>query len=377
MELEIRHPPPWVQPGEPIGEGWKAFNDTDLVRGMIYLQASGFAWASEKLVYQALIELGERNVYDPLQAWEDSLVWDGKERGGRLFIDYFPGVVADADGDDRDHRIAYLEHAGRNFLTGGMARLADPGCKCEEFPVLISPQGWGKSSGVRALAPLPEVYTDDLPNDLGDAEAKRALRGKWICELSELAQLTGDARKLKKFFSTARDRLREVFGRFYRDVPRRAVFISTVNELELTDTTGNRRYQPIELARPVDVAAIERDRDQLWAEGKHLFQSGAEWWLPPRIAAIAAEEAADFLAEDPWYAPLADWADRSLLPFPIAEALSSSGLKEIKAQSKADQGRAAACLRRAGYDKRRDREGSRVGRPQPMLWFRYPQGAEQ
>jgi predicted P-loop ATPase len=163
----------------------------------------------------------------------------------------------------------------------------------------------------------------------------------------------------------------EIFGRFYHDVPRRAVFISTVNELTLTDITGNRRYLPIELAAPVDVAAIERDCDQLWAEGKHLLADAAQWWLPPNIATIAAEEAADYLVEDPWYAPLADWADRhNGHGFTIAQALRGACLvTEIGAQSKASQGRAADCLRLAGYRKQRDRSGPHGRRRQPMLWF--------
>jgi predicted P-loop ATPase len=377
-QLEILEPVPWRQPREDFAEGWRTMNDIDLTRAMINLQGTAFSWATAALVFEAFVEIGERNLFDPLKTWAESVPWDGGHRADRLFIDYIPGIVPPACGPERDARIAYYEHIGRNFFIGGMARLLHPGEKVDSFPVIIGPQGYGKSQGARALCPFEEAFTDDLPDDLGSADARRSLIGKFIIELSELSQLTGDARRLKRFFSKRSDRSREVYGRLTRDVPRRCTFISTVNELCLSDITGNRRYEPVEVDRPVNVARLKADRDLLWAEGRGLLLGGAQWWLPPNIARIAAEEAADFLDDDPWYAALADWAPRQKGGFPLVKALREAlGLAEAGAQSKSAQGRAANCLRLAGFRRERDRSGNgRLHRRQPMLWVPDPAAAD-
>ena len=54
-------------------------------------------------------------------------------------------------------------------------------------------------------------------------------------------------------------------------MPRSTVFAGTVNEGGyLGDATGGRRFWPLELRDRIDVAALEADRDQLWAEAAAL-----------------------------------------------------------------------------------------------------------
>jgi putative DNA primase/helicase len=46
----------------------------------------------------------------------------------------------------------------------------------------------------------------------------------------------------------------------------------------LRDETGGRWFWPVVCGR-IDVEALARDRDQLWAEAKVRFDSGTVWWL--------------------------------------------------------------------------------------------------
>ena len=84
----------------------------------------------------------------------------------------------------------------------------------------------------------------------------------------------------RTFRQTALQLVQLVVRRFTKRFPRQCVFAGTTNSSEyLTDPSGNRRYWPMKLLDRVDVTALTRDRDQLWAEAVHLFKMGERWWL--------------------------------------------------------------------------------------------------
>jgi predicted P-loop ATPase len=173
-------------------------------------------------------------------------------------------------------------------MVGAVARVMQPGCKLDCLPCLISPQGFNKTKGLQELVPDPRWFSDDLSTHFTDRDAKESLGGKWIIELSEFPHNRRDVDSLKAFFSRQVDRFRHPYGRANVDHPRQTVFCATANMLEFIDVTGNRRVWPISPAKEVDVEAILRDRDELWAEAVHLYDRGHKWWLSPGLEAIAA-----------------------------------------------------------------------------------------
>ena len=114
-------------------------------------------------------------------------------------------------------------------------------------------------------------------------DAKIALFGRWIIEIAELEAIRkADRESIKKFASIQRDSERLPYDKHNSDIPRRCIFAGTHNpdgEGYFADATGNRRFLPVLVGDKIDVEGIARDRDQLWAEAKVLYQQGEPWWI--------------------------------------------------------------------------------------------------
>jgi hypothetical protein len=89
-------------------------------------------------------------------------------------------------------------------------------------------------------------------------------------------------------------------------VPRHCIIVGTTNSEEyLRDTTGNRRFWPVRCQR-FDVAALKRDRDQLWAEAAAQESMGVSIRLDPGLWPAAGGEQLKRLTEDPYLTTLED-----------------------------------------------------------------------
>jgi hypothetical protein len=369
--------PPFPPNGFASGPPQQLNDPYDILLATLYFQANGFPRASKSLVSDALIFIAHENAYHPVRDYLNALHWDQTERVEKLFSHYFnaelppepkPDQIPEeqiAAQGERDQVVAYLEKISIGFMVGAVARVMEPGVQHDHTPVIVGrDQGTQKSTAIRTLCHDPAWFSDNLPPDVSDRDTKESLRGKWIVEISEVPHVRRDVEQLKAFLTTRVDRYRAAYGRISQDHPRQIAFIGTSNDLEFVDVSGNRRFWPFTSSGRIDVTAIERDRDQLWAEAQDLHRQGVQWWLPPMIEEIAKRQQENFIAADIWDDIIAKWLDdrnppsdppndKPPKPFTMEDLFSKdTGLtpyRETVATPKADEMRAARCLKKLGW----------------------------
>jgi putative DNA primase/helicase len=114
---------------------------------------------------------------------------------------------------------------------------------------------------------------------------------------------------VKAFIAKQIDTFRPSYGRFAKEHPRQCVLIGTTNsDAYLRDPTGNRRFWPVRCGE-VDLEALRRDRDQLWAETLTAYHNDEQWWLEGEEAVLACREQAERFEHDVWQDQVNEWLD--------------------------------------------------------------------
>jgi predicted P-loop ATPase len=185
-------------------------------------------------------------------------------------------------------------------------RILEPGCKFDYISVLESPEGYQKSSALAALYG-PSNFSDQSILGLTDKELQEAVRGRWGMEAADLSGMRrAEVERIKAQLSRQVDRTRPAYGRAVIDSPRSCVFWGSTNDTEyLRSQHGNRRFLPIPVKR-IDLEAITRDRDQLWAEAVMVEGLGNSISLPEELWAVATAEQAKRTKKDLWEDMLGD-----------------------------------------------------------------------
>jgi predicted P-loop ATPase len=289
------------------------------------------------------------NSYHPVKDYLLPLAWDGVPRIDHALKTYLGAIMPEP----------YLSEVSRKMFIGAVKRIFEPGSTFQYMVVLEGDQGIGKSTAVSILA-SKRWFLDALPH-LQDKDAALYLIGTWLCEIGELtAIMKTDAGHAKAFISRDTDRIRPPYGSRRVEYPRSTLFIGTTNLRDyLTDPTGNRRYWPVRCTC-VDFDALERDRDQLWAEAvseyqfghERLFLDGVALKQAERIQELArAEDEVDLMVDEFRIWEAETMKDEGRLP----DNLSMNELfKSVWTNFKPDKGsmmRAAHAMRQLGYDK--------------------------
>lgn len=207
----------------------------------------------------------DKKISNPVREYLDSLKWDGVERVSRWVNAYL--------GDDTSEANA----AGQRWLIQAVARAYEPGCAADGVLVLGGGQGVKKSTALKILG--GEWFTDKVGDLNRQADAALGLAGKWIIEICNWDTVkVRDIDLVKSFITRRVDWFRAPYTPAHEEHPRHCVFAGTSGGTrKFEDSTGARRFWLVQVTK-VDTAALQRDRDQLWAEAVHMFKNKMPWW---------------------------------------------------------------------------------------------------
>ena len=294
----LQHPTP-AHAGHPAESYPRQWRDADDILTAEWMQRTWRLDVSSRLAMEAVVAVAQRRRVHPVREYLSQLRWDGTVRLNTWLSQYMGAEQND-----------YTRAVGAKWMISAVARVMRPGCQADAMLILEGAQGIRKSTGLETLAGR-EWFSDQLA-DIGQGkEPSQDLAGKWIVEIAELdAMRRAETSRVKAFLTRRTDHFRASYGRHSEDRARQCVFAGSVNlDTYLTDETGNRRFWPVRVTA-VDIDAIRRDRDQLWAEAVARFESNEPWYLDdPKVIAMASEEQADRFQSDAWEEAIIKWLD--------------------------------------------------------------------
>jgi putative DNA primase/helicase len=295
--VRVTKAPPWDKLDSPAVVKIGEWSDADTARLGNWLSRMGLH-VKAAVIEAAILVASDAARVHPVQEYLNGLKWDRKKRLYKFASEYLGAEQSE-----------YTELIGTKWMIGAVARAMEPGCQVDNTLILESPhQGKRKSSALRALVPDPSWF-GETPIEIGNKDSYQALRGKWIYALDELdSTRRAETTRVKGFLTQRIDTYRPSFGRRTYDFPRQTVFCGSTNEEHyLADRTGNRRYWPLRVKR-TDTDAIERDRDQLWAEAVHLYKQKESWWDDnERFRQLCEAEQAEREQPDDWFPVIRKW----------------------------------------------------------------------
>ena len=160
-------------------------------------------------------------------------------------------------------------------------------------PLLISPQGDGKSTFCRNL--LPKELQWGFLDNLVVSEKRQTLQAMHnflLINLDEFNQISPKLQEgfLKNVIQLPSVKIKRPYGRHVEDFRRMASFIATTNETNvLSDPTGNRRFICVRLTAPIDTD-YKPNYDALYSQAYRLVVNRSEqyWFSPDEVQAVIA-----------------------------------------------------------------------------------------
>lgn len=328
-----------------------AWTDLDSSKTAMWLEEHYDIAPKTLAVDEAIQIIADLHSLHVVREYLDRLRWDGTPRCKTWALKYLGAA------DTPVHRFV-----GQAWLCGAVMRAYQPGAKFDNVLVLEGNQGSRKST---ALATLGGAWHCESITDVGSKDSLTSLRGMWIVEFAELDAIGRvESSRIKQHISAQSDVYRPPYGRRSIRVQRQNVFAATCNpEKYLKDETGARRFWPVRCGKTIDIEALERDRDQLWAEAVHLWRNGEQTWADASMTYLTEAQDARFV-EDPWEEHIAEMlaVKRECL---MREVLDYLGV-EVCRQTQSDKNRAAKILRRLGFTCHLERQGKSVQRVYKM-----------
>ena len=354
------------EPGVTAEKGaWSAVNDRFMSRVRDDISRT----------YYVMTERGPRSLYYGRERWDDALNALLYWRQVDPFLDWLESLPAWNGSPVIESILSSLfkapydelsRWAGRYLFIGACQRAYEPGVKLDEIPVLIGPQGIGKSAFLRSMLPpeMADLFSDGLRFDAFPEKQLDAVRGRVIVEVSEMAgRSRADIETMKAFVVRQNDgHVRRPYARHTESQPRRFVMCGTTNVLTdlPNDPSGNRRFVPIVLGAAT--ASIEDCMDAIretaWAEALHRYHAGETAQLPRDLMPVQAARAEEHRDRD-------DLIEDAISALPDTKLTLSEVIDMLPERLRTmSEHRIARALKNAGWSMSRVRSGEKIKR----LW---------
>ncbi len=330
----------------------------------------------------AIEHIARKRSFHPVREYLQSLRWDGVPRIDRFFVDYL------GTPDDAWHKCV-----GAKFLISAVARACPrhdkegrlEAQKVDTVIVLEGTQGAFKSTAFRRL--IGTKWFSDSPLPVGKPDAVQQLDGVWGQEFADMTGISKtELETLKGFLSSIQDNIRRSYAARAEREPRQCVFVASTNDHEyLKDPTGARRFWPVRCALRglIDLMAIERDRDQLWAEAYYRYWTnpanselqnpngpGERWWLAGSEHLLAAAEQEARYEVHPWEEKIQSFLTKN--PHNVTNGVTTNEILDFifdgkaERQTQSEATKVGQILRRLGWA-----TGPRVTGPDGSRQRRY------
>lgn len=250
----------------------------------------------DKSTYRDALLLCKNKIsYHPIKERIENVKWDGVKR-----IDRFLTDIMHCDDDE------YSKEVSRMIFYGGISRIYNPGCKFDYMTILVGEQGTCKSTIVDWLNLGCNSNKEIMSIDGRDGA--EILRYGWICEFSELLAMIKNrmVEPMKAYVSRQVDTYRSAYAVNWTDMPRHCIFIGTTNSFNfLIDSTGNRRFLPIEVKSSrgelyKKEKFVKEYISQCWAEAKELYDNDKIYLvIPSKYDDLINEHIEMFKEDDP------------------------------------------------------------------------------
>ena len=267
-------------------------NDLDLMTTKLACEHGVFI--PEQRIKSAIQYAAGKNRYCPIRRYLDSCSahaiphkdWD---RIGEVFL-------------GNKHQLSTL--AMQRMMIGAVARAYNPGCSMSWLPILVGAQGVGKSMFSRSLVPEKLFAEVSTPLETLMKEQYR-LHVAWLLELPEIDHFfqSRNIENFKNLITTRCDEVRRPYASLPERLLRRFVMIGTTNRNQfLVDSTGNRRFVPLEIGSGflIPWKQLSEERDSLWASAVQAYRAGESYEFNSGEIAQIAEYIQEFGDPDPW-----------------------------------------------------------------------------
>lgn len=249
---------------------------TDFTQDIIYNDIErDINLSTRTKIDSALMEIFDKNRYNPIVDYLNSLEWDKTCRIESIFQQCF-------DIDDTK----LVRAMAKKWFIAAVKRTYEPGCKFDNMIVIQGGQGIGKSTFCSRLA--KGNSTDISFDEISNKDIINKLNQTWIGIIDEMDNYgKKEMGSIKTFLSKTKDEARLAYAKNIEEFQRHCVFIGSLNdETFLRDITSSveRRFWIFRANKQkwdgtLDIILTNEVVDQLWAEAVYYYKENKDYYL--------------------------------------------------------------------------------------------------